>query len=89
MNDKLKHFLACAAIAAIILAIFAVFVHRPVYGWDAGIAAAIVFLVAAMKELIWDELLHKGEADYYDFFWGISGGWAMILLWKIVETIII
>ena len=85
--DKLKHFLACAAVAVVVMAVCIPF--QPMYGWDAGIAAAVVFLVAGAKELIWDKWLKRGTPDYYDFFWGICGGWAAIFLWKIIETIII
>jgi hypothetical protein len=86
MKDKLKHIIACVGIAAITLAVCLFF--RPMYGWDAGIAAIVVVLAAGAKELIWDKWLGKGTPDYYDFFWGVCGGWAMIFIWKIGEIII-
>ena len=86
MKDKVKHFVACAAIAVITMAVCLPF--APMYGFDAGIAAIIVFIVAASKELIWDKWLNNGYVDYYDFFWGICGGWAGIFVWKIIEAIL-
>jgi hypothetical protein len=87
MNDKLKHFLACAVIAWIALGTCNI-TSVVWYGWDAAVAAGVVFFAAGAKEAIWDYWLKKGTPDYYDFFWGICGGWAGIFIWKIVETII-
>jgi len=85
--DKIKHFIACAGIALITLLICNL-TNVVWYRWDAGIAAILVTVVAGAKELIWDKWLGKGTSDFYDFFWGIMGGWTMIFIWKIVETII-
>jgi hypothetical protein len=86
MKDKIKHIIACAAIATITLAVCLFF--RPMHGWDAAIAGAMVILAAGGKELIWDKWMKKGTPDYYDFFWGISGGWAAIFLWKLIENFV-
>lgn len=86
MNDKLLHFLVCILIAAVSMTVFAV-TGWPLYGFDAGLTAVIVGAVAASKELIWDKWLHKGTPDYYDFFWGVVGGWSLIFAWKTVATI--
>ena len=87
MNDKLKHFIASAIIAVLILLFFVLFVHREIYYWDAGIAAIFVVTAAASKEIVWDKWMKRGTPEFMDFFWGICGGWGMIFIWKIIEAI--
>jgi hypothetical protein len=89
MNHYLKHFIAGAIISLLTLAVFAFFVHVPVYGWDAGVAAILVVIIGLGKEVIWDKWLGKGTPDYYDFFSTVCGGWGMIFLWKIIELFFI
>ncbi len=89
MNHYLKHFIAGAIISLITLVFFVLFVHVPVYGWDAGVAAILTVAAGAGKEVIWDKWLKRGTPDYYDFFYTICGGWAMIFLWKIIELFFI
>jgi hypothetical protein len=89
MKGYPKHFFAGALISLITLAFFAIFVHVPVYGWDAGVAAVLTVVAGAFKEVIYDKLLGKGTPDYYDFFYTVCGGWGMIFLWKIGELFFI
>ncbi len=88
MNDKLKHFFACAAITLIVLLLFAVIPHGNMYGYDKMIAIAVGVFAAAAKEIIWDKWLDRGTPDYYDFFAGVCGAYAGMFAWAIVETFI-
>ncbi len=89
MNDKLKHFLACAAVTLITLTLFAVIPHGPMYGYDKLIAIAVGMAAAAGKEIVYDKWLHKGTPDFYDFTAGMYGAFAAIFAWVIIETIIL
>ena len=87
MNDKLKHFLAAAGIA--IAAIAASHLWFPLqYNWDMAFGFFIAALAAVAKEVIYDKLMHRGTADYYDFFWGLFGAVAGPALWMIGELIL-
>jgi len=87
--DKLKHFLACAAVTLIVLILFAVIPHGYLYGWDKGIAVIIGCLAAVGKEIVWDLWLGRGTEDYYDFFWGVCGSFAAMFAWVLIETILL
>lgn len=89
MNGYRKHFYAGAVIALIVLLACLLFVKQYMYGWDAGIAAIVVVLLAGAKEVIYDKWLGKGTPDYYDFFYAICGGWGMIFLFKGIETLLL
>lgn len=89
MNGYRKHFYAGAVIALIVLLACLLFVKQDMYGWDAGIAAIVVVLLAGAKEVIYDKWLGKGTPDYYDFFYAICGGWGMIFLFKGIETLLL
>lgn len=88
MNDKLKHFFACAAITLVTLLLFAVIPHGPMYGYDKLIAIAVGCAAALGKELVWDKWLGRGTPDYYDFFAGVCGAFVGMFAWAIGETII-
>jgi hypothetical protein len=87
-NGYKAHFLAGAAIALIVL-LACLFVKKYMYGWDAGIAAIAVVVLAGAKEVIYDKWLGRGTPDYYDFFYAICGGWGMIFLFKGIETLLL
>lgn len=89
MNDKLKHFIAGSVIALLTLLFFAIFVHRPDYGWNIGAAAILTVVAAVGKELVWDKWLGKGTPELDDVLFTIYGGWSMWILWAIAETIIL
>ena len=88
MNDKVKHFIATAAITLAVLAIFAVIQHPYMWGWDKAIALMTGCMVAAAKEVVWDKWLHRGDPDFYDFLAGVYGAFAAMFGWAVVETII-
>lgn len=72
MNDKLKHFLAGFAIAALVTVIAAPYADRPL-----GLAAAAVMLAAAGKE-VWDAMGH-GTPDWLDIVATLAG-WVPVAL---------
>ena len=88
MNDKLKHFIACAAVSIITLAVLLI-IGTDLAGYEKLLAIVTGTLAAAAKELVWDKLLGKGQADFYDFFAGLCGAYAGTFAWIIVETIIL
>ena len=85
-NDKLKHFIACAAVTLIILIIFT-FIGKEMYGWDKGIAVLAGWIIAAAKEIVWDGWFKKGTKDFYDFFWGGAGSTTAMFIWVIIEML--
>jgi len=88
MNDKLKHFFACAAITLLTLTLFAV-IPVQMNGYDKMIAIAVGMAAAAGKEIVYDKWLGKGTPDFYDFTAGMYGAFAAMFAWAIVETIIL
>ena len=88
MNDKLKHFIACAAISLLTLMVLAL-IGTNWDGYEKLLAIAIGTLAAAAKELVWDKLLGKGKADVYDFVAGLLGAYAGTFAWIVVETLIL
>lgn len=87
-KDEIKHFVAVFAITIVVLALFALFYHKPTYGWDKGIALGIGCLVAAAKELVWDKWMSRGTPGFYDFLAGVYGAFAAMFLWVIGEMIV-
>lgn len=86
MNDKLKHAIAGAGIAIVML-VFFLFVQIP-YNWDKGIVFITVTVVAVGKEVVYDKWLHRGTPDLYDALATIYGGWGTVFLWGIGELFI-
>ena len=87
MNDKSKHFFACAAIAIITLLILLLF-GTSWNGYEKMLAIAMGVAAAGIKEIVWDKWLRKGAPDYYDFFAGVCGAFAGMFAWVIIETFI-
>lgn len=87
MNDKLKHFIACAVITLLVLTALAFAPYM--YGWDKAIALAVGIAAAASKEIIWDKMMGRGTAEFYDFLAGVYGAFAAMFAWAIVETIVL
>jgi len=87
MNDKLKHFIACAAIAIITLLILLLF-GTSWNGYEKLLAVTLGCGAALAKEIVWDKWLKRGTPDYYDFFAGVCGAFAGMFAWAIVETFI-
>jgi len=88
MNDKLKHFIACAAIAIITLLILLLF-GTSWNGYEKLLAVTVGTLAAIAKEVVWDKWLGKGTPEFYDFVAGLLGAFVGTFAWIVVETIII
>jgi len=86
MNDKIKHAIAGAGIALIMLIAF-IFIHIP-YNWDKGIVFIAIILVAIFKEVVYDKWLNRGTPDLYDALATLYGGWGVTFLWGIIEILI-
>ena len=87
-KDEIKHFIATFIITIVVLALFALFYHKPMYGWDKFIALSVGVLVAAAKEIVWDNWMRKGTPEFYDFIAGVYGAFAAMFIWTIIKTMI-
>jgi VanZ family protein len=87
MKDKLKHFLACAAIAAITLAVL-LLIGTNWAGYEKLVAVTVGTLAAIAKEIIWDKWLKKRTPDFYDFVAGLIGAFVGTFIWIIADMII-
>ena len=71
MNDKLKHFIACAAISLITLTVLAV-IGTDWANYEKLLAIALGVGVALLKEVVWDKWLGRGTMELADFEAGLS-----------------
>ena len=88
MNDKLKHFIACAAVSIITLAVLLI-IGTDLAGYEKLLAIVTGTLAAIGKEIVWDKWLGRGTPEFYDFLSGLCGAYAGTFAWIIVETIIL
>jgi len=82
MNDKLKHIIAGAVIALIVL-IFGKLCKEDFY----LPALVTVVLIAAMKEHIYDKWMKRGTPEWLDFIFTLWGGGMVILIWIFISAI--
>lgn len=87
MNDKPKHFIACAAISVMTLLVL-LLIGTHWNGYEKLFAIIIGTAAAIAKELIWDKWLGRGIPEFYDFVAGLLGAFAGTFAWIIIETII-
>jgi len=88
MNDKLKHFIFCAAISIATLGVL-LWIGTNWGGYEKLLAVTMGTGAAIAKEMIWDKWLGKGTPEFYDFVAGLFGAFVGTFTWIIVETIII
>jgi hypothetical protein len=88
MKDKRLHAIAGILIALMGMALVTFIPHEYMYNWDRAAVFGLVLIVGAGKEIVWDKLLRKGTADFYDFFATWVAGWVTCFAWLIGETII-
>lgn len=89
MNDKLKHFIASAAITIAVLAIFAIIPHAYMWGYDKAIALFLGVIAGGAKELIWDKWWGRGTPEFDDFLFSLYGAFVGMFAWAIGETIVL
>jgi len=86
MTDKIKHFVACAAISIATLIVLKL-IGTDWYGYEKLLAITMGVGAAVAKEVIWDKWLGKGTPEFYDFVAGLNGAFVGTFLWIIIETI--
>ena len=89
MNDKLKHFIASAAITIAVLVIFAVIPHAYMWGYDKAIALFCGIFAGAIKEFVWDKWLGWGMFEWKDLENSLYGAFVGMFTWAIGETIVL
>lgn len=84
MNDKMKHLLAGAFVAVLVMATLALKLKMPI-SISAVCALLVAFAGGAVKELIWDKKLDQGTPDASDIWATTAGGLFGVVLWMAVS----
>jgi hypothetical protein len=84
MKDLVKHFIAGAAISAIVFLVFWLITGR-ISDVAIVVAGVVSLLLGAAKEIIWDLWLKKGTPEVADITLTWAGGLMAIFALKIIE----